>query len=127
MILGIQDVYYNVQDMDKAINFYTEALGLKLKVKDPWWSSLDCNGITIGLHWSENQPIPAVPKDNHGPHAGGTLTLKSDNIQADRIKLEKCGGTILSESKQPWGHILVFLDPDGNMLKLMHPATGLGI
>jgi predicted enzyme related to lactoylglutathione lyase len=67
MILGIQDAYYNVQDMDKAIYFYTTALGLKL---------------------------------------------------------ENCGATILSESKQTWGHMLVFLDPDGNVLKLMSPAAG---
>jgi catechol 2,3-dioxygenase-like lactoylglutathione lyase family enzyme len=124
MILGIQDVYYNVQDMDKAIYFYTTALGLVLRQKDPWWSSLDCGGVTLGLHWSENQPVPAVPKDNHGAFAGATLTLKSNDIQNDRLKLENCGATILSESKQTWGHMLVFLDPDGNVLKLMSPAAG---
>ncbi len=52
------------------------------------------------------------------------LTLKSDNVPADRKVLEKHGAVILSEVDEQWGHMLVFEDPDGNVLKLMHPKHG---
>ena len=45
MIIGVQDIYYNVRDMDKAVDFYTTVLGMKLKHKDQWWSALDCGGV----------------------------------------------------------------------------------
>lgn len=45
----------------------------------------------------------------------------SDNIAEDKEKVQKAGGKILGEADQAWGHILVFEDPDGNVLKLMNP------
>ena len=121
MITGVQDVYYNVKDMDRAVQFYTNVLGMNLKHKDQWWSSLDCGGVNIGLHGGEDQPVPAIPKDAHGAHAGATLTLRSDDVASDRKVLERSGAKILGEADQAWGHLLVFEDPDGNVLKLMRP------
>ncbi len=40
-----------VSDMTNAIKFYTESLGLKLKVNyDNHWAEIEGPGITIGLH-----------------------------------------------------------------------------
>ena len=121
MISGVQDIYYNVKDMEQAVAFYTSALGMKCKQNDKWWSSLECGGVNVGLHWSEGMPVPQVPKDAHGAHAGATLTLKSTDIASDRASLEKHGAKILGEADQAWGHMLVFEDLDGNVLKLMRP------
>ena len=121
MIQGIQDVYYNVKDMERAVNFYTEVLGMKLVHKDKYWSSLECGGVGIGLHWTEDNDIPHVPRDSHGAHAGATLTLKSTDIPQDKEFLEKADTKILGETDAPWGHMLVFEDLDGNVLKLMKP------
>ncbi len=120
MITGIQDIYYSVTDSKRAIRFYTEALGMKLVQESDYWIALDCHGVKVGLH-PEDGPIPQVPRDSHGAHAGATLTLKSDNVAEDRVRLEKHGAKILGEADQPWGHMLVFEDPDGNVLKLMKP------
>ena len=122
MILGIRDFYYNVKDMKKAVAFYTEAFGLKVSHGDEYWTSLELNGISIGLHWTEGGPVPTTPRDSHGQECGGTLTFRSDDVAADRMKIETCGGKILGETKQPWGHMLTFEDIDGNVLKLMNPA-----
>jgi catechol-2,3-dioxygenase len=119
MINGVQDIFYNVQDMAQATRFYTEILGMKLIESSDWWTSLEIGGVRIGLHWTEGEPIPEIPHDAHGAHAGGTLTLKSSDVAADRKRLESAGAKILGESDQPWGHMLVFRDLDGNILKLM--------
>src|SRR5688572_16724481 len=123
MIDGVQDMYYNVRDMKRAVAFYQEALGLQTAYEDPRWTSLTCGPIKLGLHWTEGSPVPVVPRDAHGAHAGGTLTLRSTDVAADRKRLEKSGAKILGEFDEPWGHMLVFEDPDGNVLKLMKPKS----
>jgi catechol 2,3-dioxygenase-like lactoylglutathione lyase family enzyme len=120
MITGVQDIYYSVTNPKRAIKFYTEGLGMKLIDEGEFWIALDCNGVRIGLHPEENS-IPKVSSDSHGAHAGGTLTLKSNNVPEDRKRLESLGAKILGEDDQPWGHMLVFEDLDGNVLKLMNP------
>lgn len=120
MITGIQDIYYSITEPKRAIRFYTEALGMKLISESEYWIALDCHGLRIGLH-PEDKPIPFVPRDSHGAHAGGTLTLKSNNIIEDRKMLISFGAKILGEADEAWGHMLVFEDPDGNVLKLMNP------
>lgn len=122
MITGIQDVYYSVTNPKRAIRFYTEGLGMRLIEESDYWIVLDCHGVRVGLH-PEEKPIPQVPRDSHGAHAGATLTLKSDNVPEDRKKLEELGAKVLGEADQPWGHMLVFEDLDGNVLKLMNPKN----
>lgn len=122
MIKGVQDFYYNVSDPQKSIQFYTGALQMKLVRQEPGWIALDCGGVQIGLHETEEgEMVEMVTGDSHGPHGGGCLTLKSDNIPEDRKRIEQAGGEILGEADAPWGHMLVFQDPDGNVLKLMKP------
>lgn len=122
MITGVQDIYYSVSDTRRAIRFYTEALQMKLVTDSEWWISLDCGGVQIGLHPLEaGETIEKVGRDSHGAHGQATLTLKSTDVPADRKRIEQMGGKILSEDDAPWGHMLVFEDPDGNVLKLMRP------
>jgi len=121
MITGIQDVYYNVRDMKRAVDFYTGALGLKVVFGDEYWTSLDCGGVRVGLHGTGGGPVPPVPRDPHGAHAGATLTLRSSDIAEDRRRLERAGAKILGAADEPWGEMLVIEDPDGNVLKLMKP------
>lgn len=124
MIKGVQDVYYNVSDMKKAILFYTEALQMKLRFENEGWTSLDCGGVQIGLHpLDAGEKIVLVSRDSHGVHGQATLTLISDNVLEDRKRIEKHGGKILGEDNAPWGHMLVFEDIDGNVLKLMNPKS----
>ncbi|MEZ6188066.1 MAG: VOC family protein [Planctomycetota bacterium] len=123
MITGVQDVYYNVSDMERARAFYTGLLGFRELDTSPYWTSLELGGLRVGLHWSEGEPVPPVPRDSHGAHAGATLTLRSDDPAADRARLEAAGAVILGEDAAPWGHLVVFEDPDGNVLKLMRPAS----
>ena len=119
MITGISDFYYNVTNMEKAVEFYHKALGLHQVYGDEYWTSMEIAGSThIGLHWTEGAAIPSTPRDAHGQACGGTLTLKSNNISEDRERIIAHGGKILGEGVHPWGHMLVFTDPDGNVLKL---------
>jgi catechol 2,3-dioxygenase-like lactoylglutathione lyase family enzyme len=125
MITGVQDFYYNVQDMTRAVAFYRDVLGLRVVIENEYWTSLDCAGAKLGLHWTEGGPVPQVPRDEHGAHAGGTLTLKVADLRAAVKTLRAKGVKLLGEiSDNPWGSLVTFEDPDGNVLKLMQPPKG---
>lgn len=121
MIKGYRDFYYNVQNMNRAIVFF-ETLGFKKGTSHEYWTDMLLGDLRLGLHWTEGDAVPAIDGDDHGPHCGGTLTLLSDDVSTDRALVEKAGGRVRAESKQPWGHMLVFEDLDGNMMKLMNPT-----
>lgn len=120
MIKGVHDVYYNVSDMKRAVEFYTSVLNMKVSFESEHWTSLDCEGVMIGLHWTGGENVPSFPRDAHGAHCGATLTLSSDDVSGDRKVLEKAGANILGEMDEAWGHMLIFEDLDGNVLKLQN-------
>lgn len=120
MIKGVHDIYYNVVDMKRAVKFYSETLNMKIMFESDHWTSMDCGGVMIGLHWTEGAEVPYFSRDSHGASCGGTLTLQSDDIKSDRNILEIAGAKILGESDESWGHMLIFEDLDGNVLKLQN-------
>ena len=105
-----------VSDMDRAVRFYTEALGLKLAYRfgDHWASVELGKGLTIGLH-------PASGESSHtGPKSGMSIGLELNGKIEDAVaKLEAKGvhfEGIVGEGKA--GKFAHFHDPDGNSLYL---------
>jgi predicted enzyme related to lactoylglutathione lyase len=117
VIKGIRSFHYPVRDLDRALKFYSEVLGMQFDYAQPGWTALKMSGMQVGLH--PEPDMVEVPRDSHGALAGGCLTLNSDDISADRKQLEAGGAKIFGEADESWGHRLVFEDPDGNVLKLM--------
>lgn len=125
MILGVQDIYYYVESMDRGVRFYRDILGLRLVEQSDHWSALEIGGVRVGLHWTGGGPVPSMPRDAHGARAGGTLTLRVDDVDREVARLRAAGTKILGEtSRNPWGSLAAIEDPDGNILKLMQPPRG---
>ncbi len=125
MIVGVQDVYVYVQDMERAIHFYRDLLGLTVTYNDGHWAALDVGGVRVGLHATDaGTPVPAIPRDAGGAKAGATLTLKSTAIDEDVGRLRALGVRFLGQIyRADWGAVVAFEDPDGNVLKLMQPPA----
>jgi predicted enzyme related to lactoylglutathione lyase len=121
MITGVKDVYYNVEDMGRSIAFYRDVLGLTVTDEDPHFTGFNVGGVRFGLHWTGGSPVPAIPHDAHGSHTGGTLTFQVADIHAAKQSLESHKVPILGFSENPWGSLLTFTDPDGNVLKMAQP------
>jgi lactoylglutathione lyase len=50
-----------VSDMDAAVTFYRDALGLSLRFQSPFWSEFDTGETTLALHpASEDNPAGTV-------------------------------------------------------------------
>jgi predicted enzyme related to lactoylglutathione lyase len=101
-----------ISDMDRAIEYYTAVLGLKLtnRFGDDWATVEAGKGLTIGLHpASSKYPAP-------GTKGGIMLGLEVDeaiDTVVDRLKGRgvKIKGTIVRSDAGNFAH---FEDPDGN-------------
>jgi len=124
MLSGVQDVYYNVSDMQRAVVFYRDVLGMRVLDTNEWWTSLEFFGARVGLHWTGGAPVPSVLHDDHGARHGATLTLRSTDLDTDLEYLIRLGCYLLGRCDNPWGRLAALTDPDGNIFKLMQaPPT----
>ena len=104
-----------VSNMDKAIRFYTEVLGLRLtnRFGDQWATVEAGKGLTIGLH-------PASPKYPAPGTRGGMMLGLEIGIPIEKAvaRLSERGvkvGGIIRDSTGNFAHCD---DPDGNPIYL---------
>jgi predicted enzyme related to lactoylglutathione lyase len=103
-----------ITSMQRAIDFYTEVLGMKLTGRyDDDWATVEAGGFTIGLHPQD----PNYPEPGH--HGSILIGLNVDDIEVAQAKLA-AGQTpnIGPVIKGDGGAFVHFNDPDGNSLYL---------
>ena len=104
-----------VSDMDRAVQFYAEILGLKLLYRfGGHWASLQAGtGLTIGLH-------PASAETPAGRKGSMAIGLELSGKMEDAMReLEARGVRFTSQSNEgKAGKFAGFEDPDGNQLYL---------
>jgi predicted enzyme related to lactoylglutathione lyase len=112
-----------VSNMDRAVQFYTEVLGLKLtnRFGDSWATVEAGKGLTIGLHpASEKYPAP-------GTKGGIMLGMEVEGaIEKVVVSLGKKGVQFKdSIVKSEAGNFVHLEDPDGNEIYLweVNPVT----
>jgi predicted enzyme related to lactoylglutathione lyase len=111
-----------VKDMDAAIRFYTDILGLKLtnRFGDDWATVSTGDGFTIGLH-------PASPQ-YPDPGTKGSIMLGLDiDIPVDKAvaHLVKHGVAIKGEVvRSEAGNFVHIEDPDGTYIYLWEKTIG---
>jgi catechol 2,3-dioxygenase-like lactoylglutathione lyase family enzyme len=124
MIRGGNATIY-VTDLDRAVRFYRDTLGLRLAFRaGPHWAEIDAgDGFRLGLH-------PAFPHLPAPGRAGGiTVGLAVDGPITEVVaELERRGVGFDGPVTEGGGGIALasFADPDGNPLYLagrQGPAT----
>lgn len=104
-----------VPDIASAVKFYSEGLGLEIKVNTPGWAELDAGGTTIALHYS------------HGAAQVGNspiLSFNVDDIYQAISQLEGFGGALEGTVREPsFGKVAAVRTPDGHLLSLLQPAA----
>jgi catechol 2,3-dioxygenase-like lactoylglutathione lyase family enzyme len=105
-----------VTNMDRAVKFYSETLGLKLAYRfgDHWASVELGKGLTIGIH-----PTNAEPQSGEG-RRGPSIGLELSGSIEEAMKVLESRGVsfdgLRNEGKA--GKFASFKDPDGNQLYL---------
>ena len=109
-IQRIGNVFYRATDMEAAVRFYTDVLGLSLKFRDgDRWVAFDVGGTTMAL---EGGP----------PQAGATVSLRVEGL-SDFVDQLKAGGASVGPIQTgPHERRAELIDPAGNTLILYEPA-----
>lgn len=112
MINGLDTLMVGVKDMAAMTAFYRDVLGLTVKVEaPPYWTSLDMNGIQIGLHGGASE---------NPPHAGWLPSFTVSDLKAFRAHLEANGAAVEADYHEtPRGTLINFRDPEGNSWQAM--------
>jgi catechol 2,3-dioxygenase-like lactoylglutathione lyase family enzyme len=112
MISGGNATVY-VSNMDTAIRFYTEVLGLKLtnRFGNHWATVQAGTTLVIGLHpWSATHPRPGT----HGAVQIGLVVSRDEPIQDLAARLRKHGVEVSGVIESQEANYIHFTDPDGN-------------
>ena len=111
----LQNAYYVTADMDRAVAFYRDTLGLDLAFQDgARWTQFKAGGINFALSSMDEAPEGAV---------GATVVFEVPDIAAAAAAIEAGGGEVLGERDMgDHGKTLTFRDPDGNLLQLYQRA-----
>jgi methylmalonyl-CoA/ethylmalonyl-CoA epimerase len=113
----IGQVALTVTDVDRAVAFYRDALGMKMLFRTgPNLAFFDCAGIRLML---------SAPEADFKPASGSVIYFKVPDIRAAFDALRGRGVTFSDEphliAKMPDHELWMtfFKDPDGNVLALM--------
>ena len=88
MFRKVDDVFFNVDDMDQAVAFYKDTLGLAAKYQTADWTEFDGGSVTIALRRFGSGP---EGRPELGVGAGATLVFEVDDLETAREELEGRG------------------------------------
>ncbi|MCE2438745.1 MAG: VOC family protein [Candidatus Latescibacteria bacterium] len=107
-------VVHYVKDMDRALPFYRDVLGLKAEFESTGWSTLRCGGCIVALHI-----LSAGMIEGAVAHAG--LNLHVDDLDAAMEEVTGGGGEVRNVREAGGGipvRIAVISDTEGNVFEL---------
>ncbi len=113
----IGQIAVNVRDLDRAVRFYRDTLGLPLLFQVPNLAFFDCAGVRLML---------GVPERPEFDHPASVIYYKVEDIQAAHQALSARGVVFRDQphliarlpDHELW--MAFFKDSEGNTLALMH-------
>lgn len=118
-------------DLDAAVTFYRDVLGLRVLDASTRLVAMDAGGATVLLLFRRGDTIAGArtpggwipPHDGHGPvHLA--LAVRAEDLQVWEARLQAHGVEV--ESRVEWprgGRSLYFRDPAGHSVELATPGT----
>lgn len=105
--------FYWVSDMDRAVSFYRDVLGLRLVRRDEdTWAEFDSGGRRLALH-SVGEGQPMTP-------GGATAVFSVDDLDRAKAELSSRGVKFGHEGDVAgFARFASFLDPEGNTVQLI--------
>jgi glyoxylase I family protein len=122
---GLWGVRYQVKDVEKSIEFYTQQLGFKLDREHmPAFGQVSLGNFKLVLSGpgaSGSRPMPAGDKQE--PGGWNRMMLEVDDLHACINELKKTGMHFRNEMEDgPGGKQIQIEDPDGNPIELFEPS-----
>ena len=93
-----------VTDMDKAVSFFRDTLGLPLKFQSPGWSEFQTGEVTLALH----------PANEKKPAGSVELGFQIADLEGLHAQGDASGATFVGPLRREHGVLLAqFLDSEG--------------
>jgi len=105
--------------MGKAVKFYTDVLGLKLKSRyGDNFAQVEAPGTTIALHPASKEGLDSSRSESI------SIGFVVDDLDRERAELENKGVRFLRMLDDAQVRLAFFADPDGNPLYLSQSKWG---
>ena len=125
IVKGFRGVRYQVKDVSRSINFYTQQLGLKLDMQNlPAFAQVSVGELKLILSGPGASGSRDLPDGQHQQPGGwNRIILQVDDLAARIETLKKAGLKFRNEMESgPGGKQIQIEDPDGNPIELFEPA-----
>ena len=116
VVTGVDFVGVPTRDLEAAVAFYGEILGLtrSVYVPDRSFAEFETGNLTLSIINPEKMGM-----EHHASR--NPIALHVDDIESARARLEQAGVTFTGETFDTGVcHMAFFADPDGNSLMLHH-------
>ena len=114
MLGSLDHVYYWTRDMDRAIDFYVDVVGLRLVRREGnEWAEFEAPPIRLALHGTDEEaPV------------SGTVVFRVDDLDAARLSLGSRGVAFDAHvgDVEGFARFATFRDPDGNPVQIIEYA-----
>ena len=124
-VVGSWGVRYQVKDVSRAIDFYTQQLGFKLDHKHlPAFAQVSIPHLKLVLSGPGASGSRPMPDGRHQEPGGwNRVMLQVNDLPAQLEALKKNGMRFRNQLESgPGGKQIQIEDPDGNPLELFEPA-----
>jgi glyoxylase I family protein len=125
VILGCHGIRYQISDVSRAVDFYTNHLGFTLEHQQlPAFASVSLGDLKLllsGPGASGSRPMP----DGRRQEPGGwnRIVLRVSDVERAIEALKKAGVRFRNQMESgPGGRQIQIEDPDGNPIELFEPA-----
>lgn len=115
MIRDLDMVLLFTTDVDRAVAWYTDILGLTLRARHGDFVVFETGGTPLALHGGANASAAAAAAQS----TSATPVLRVDDYAAAKAALEAKGCVFTFENSTPHAVFGSFSDPDGNALQII--------
>jgi glyoxylase I family protein len=124
-VIGFWGVRYQVEDVQRAITFYTQTLGFNLDMQHlPAFGQVSIGGLKLilsGPGASGSRPMPGGRQQQ--PGGWNRVLLQVEDLAARIAELKQSGVCFRNEMEVgPGGKQIQIEDPDGNPIELFEPS-----
>ena len=119
-------VRYMVDDVGKAVDFYTKFLGFEVLLNSPAFADVARGKLRLLLSGPQSSAARPMP-DGAKPVPGGwnRIHLIVDDIDAEVARLRAAGAPFRNDIiSGPGGKQVLLQDPSGNIVELFQNAAG---
>jgi predicted enzyme related to lactoylglutathione lyase len=122
MLKRVHNAHYWTNNMEEAVGFYRDVLGLNMTVRfEDDWAEFDVGGTAVAVHGPAEGVAP--------PQGGATVVFEVDDLDVTIRALRSRGvhfeGDVFEVPAT--GRFASFRDPDGNLLQIFQRGTGEGV